>query len=269
MKAHTTAAAVAAVCLLINAAASCRAATMQFDDDNWHFIAPTFYMWLFQTSGNLTLQGTTHDADLSIGGVLDHTDSNFQIYLEADKGDWGFCVEPTFLSFSGNTTEGGQQFKNSVDIILVDFSATYRVWHTTAPKPMSLCLLAGGRYWNFDTHANGVGAAPNASAHLDIIDPVVGARFRMDVTKKFQFGIRSDIGGFGLTDKESHLTWQALMHADYDVTKYFAVFGGYRALSLDYDEGRGFTDKGVDVTFFGPIVGVNFDIFGWLADRKK
>jgi hypothetical protein len=248
---------------------SARAESQQFDDDEWHIIAPTFYMWLFQTEGNLTLRGATHDADLSIGGVLDHSDNNFQIYVEVDKGDWGFCVEPTLLSFSGNTTEGGQQFKSSVDIVLVDFCGTYRVWRTKVPKPMSLAVLVGGRYWNVDTDVNGVGPAPDANAHLNIIDPILGARFRMDVTEKFQLAIRSDIGGFGLSDKESHLTWQAWMNVGYDVTKNFSVFGGYRALSVDYDEGRGINEKGADVTFFGPVIGLNFDIFGWLEDRKK
>jgi hypothetical protein len=267
--ARQTATAVAVMGALVLAASPCRAASMQYDDNDWHFIAPLFYMWLFQTDGNLTLQGTTHNADLSIGGVLDHSDGNFQIYLEIDKGDWGLCVEPTILSFSGVRTSGGVRYKNSVDIILVDFCGTYRVWHTQAPKPMSLYALAGGRYWNLDTEANGVGAAPNASAHLNIIDPILGARFRMDVTEKLQFGIRGDMGGFGLSDKESHFTWQTWMDLSYDITKHFSLLGGYRALSLDYDEGRGINTKGADLTFFGPVVGFDFDIFGWLADRKK
>ena len=242
---------------------------MQYDDDDWHIIAPTFYMWLFQTDGNLTLQGTTHNADLSIAGVLNHANANIQVYLEVDKGPWGVCVEPTLLSFSGSTMDGGQQYKSSVDIVLVDFCGTYRVWRTKAPKPMRLDALVGGRYWNFDTDVNGVGPAPDANAHLNIIDPVVGGRFRMDVTEKFQLGLRADVGGFGLSDKQSHLTWQTWMSIGYDITKRFSVFGGYRALSLNYDEGHGTKAKGTDATFFGPVIGFDFDIFGWLEDRKK
>ena len=261
---------VTVVWLALSFVGSSRAATWQYyDDDEWHIISPIFYTWLLQTEGHYTAQGVNYNANLSMREVLENSDLNLQFYFEADKGDWGFSVEPAFLDISQESSKGGVQFDNKIDMILVDFAAQYRVWKTRTPQPMSVYAYVGARYWNFDNEANGQGAAPNSSAHLDIIDPVVGGRFRMDVTDRMQLAIRGDIGGFGLSDKQSHLTWQTWLFVGYDVTKYFWVFGGYRAMALDYSEGHGAGEKGADITFYGPVIGLDFDFFSWIADRKK
>src|ERR1051325_1343223 len=239
-----------ALLLLLNASPASQAQSMQTESNEWQFVAPIFYYWVFQVDGDISAKGKTRDADLSIGGVLEDLDLNVQVYLEVDKGDWGAFVEPTFFNFSGESKQGGSKFKDSVDIALVDFAVQYRVWHTRDPKPMSIYAMAGVRYWNYDIQADGKGAAaPDANAHLDIIDPIIGARFRMDITEKLHLGTRFDVGGFGLTDKQSHFTWQTWVLLNYDVTKRFSVFGGYRALGLNYDENHGSQHKGVDVVF--------------------
>jgi hypothetical protein len=249
---------------------SCWAKSLQTTNDDWQIISPVFYLWLFQTDGNLTLKGKSHNTDLSIGDVLDKQETAIQLYLEANKGDWGGCIEPTYLSFSSRTKSAGVKYDNNVDILLVDAAGQYRFWHTTDPNPMSLYAMLGLRYWNYDIESDGRGTgAPDLNANLDIIDPIMGLRFRMDVSDKFHLGARGDIGGFGLTDKQSHFTWQTWLLMKYDFTKYFSTFVGYRALGLNYEEGHGIDNKGVDVVFSGPVIGLDFDIFGWLADRKK
>src|ERR1041384_246148 len=270
MKIQRIATVVTVALLALYASPASPAQSMQTESNEWQFVAPVFYYWLFQVDGNITAKGTTHNADLSIAEVLDDLKQNVQVYLELDKGDWGACVEPTLLEFSRDSKEGGLTFKNSVDILLVDFAGQYRVWHARNPKPMSLYALAGVRYWNYDIEEDGKGVgAPNRSAHLDIIDPIIGARFRADVTEKLHLGTGFDVGGFGLTDKQSHLTWQTWLLVNYDVTKRFSLFGGHRALGLNYDINRGSQNKGVDAVFSGPVIGLNYDIFDWLADLRK
>ena len=256
--------------LLLCAPPSSQAQSMQTTNNDWQFISPVFYMWLYQTSGDLTFKGRDHNADLDIGQVLDKQDDNVQVYLEVNKGNWGASIEPTFLSFTSNTKSGGVKFDNTVRIFMLDFAAQYRFWQTTAPKPMSAYATLGLRYWNYGIESDGRGAgAPDLNASLNIVDPTIGGRFRMDVTDKFHLGARADVGGFGLSSKESHFTWQTWLLLEYDLTKHFAVFGGYRAIGVNYEEGHGADNKGVDVVFSGPVIGFDFDIFGWLADRKQ
>ncbi len=258
------------IALLLCASPAARAQSMQTKSNDWQFIAPTVYYWLFQVDGDFVAKGKTHNTDLSIGKVVDDLNQNIQVYLEVDKGDWGAYIEPTLLGFSGDSKQGGFKFKENVDILLVDFAVQYRVWHTEDPKRMSLYALAGVRYWNYDIDVDGKGAAaPDANAHLDIIDPIIGTRFRMDINKKLHLDTGFDLGGFGITDKQSHFTWQTWVLLNYDVTKRLSLFGGHRALGLNYDENHGRQHKGVDVVFSGPVIGFNYDIFGWLADRKK
>ena len=256
--------------LLFGVSPSSPAQSAQTESNEWQFVAPVFYYWFFQTDGNITANGATHNTDLSLGGVMDDLKQNIQVYLELDKGNWGACVEPTLLEFSGNSKEGGFKFKNSVDISLVDFVGQYRVWHWKDQRSMSLYALAGVRYWNYDIEENGQGVgAPDRNAHLDIIDPIVGSRFRMDATKNLHLDVGCDVGGFGLTEKQSHFTWQTWLLLNHDITKRFSLFGGYRALGLDYNENHGSQNKGVDVVLSGPVIGFNYDIFDWLAALRK
>lgn len=259
---------VVAVLLSLYAVPSIHAESMQYDDDNWHFISPTFYLWLFQVEGDVTAKGTTRDVDMSISDVLEKMDTGFQLYLEVDKGDWGFFVEPSLLGFSEETKVGGTKFKSDLNITLADFGATYRVWRIKDPLPLTVFAMAGGRYWGLELNVDTPGAGFKTTQHKDLIDPFIGFRVRSDLTEKLHLGCRFDIGGFDISSSQSDLTWQTWLLLNYDITKRFSVFGGYRALAVDYEEG-GKNERGVDLVFHGPIIGLNFDIFGWLADRKK
>lgn len=269
MKAEKIVTVVTLALLSLVATTSSRAQSMQFEDDEWHVVSPTFYLWLFQVDGDLTVKGQSRDVDMSISDVMDNMDTGLQLYLEVDKGNWGGFVEGSFLGFTEDSKVAGVKFESDLDIIIVDFGGTYRVWRTEDPD-LTLYAMAGGRYWNFDLEVDGNGAAaPDGSTHNDIIDPFVGARLRWDVTEKFHLGTRFDIGGFGISDSQSDLTWQTWLLMSYDLTKRFSVLGGYRALALDYDDGNGVDERGYDLVFHGPVIGFNFDIFGWLEDRKK
>lgn len=252
----------------IGVATPCFAESMQYDDEDWHVVSPTFYLWLFQVDGNLTGKGPNQDVNLSMGDVMEDMTS-FQLYLELNKGDWGGFVEPTFIGYESEEKKGGVKFKTDADLMLVDLAATYRFWQTDDPAPMSFFALAGARYWNFDFEVDGKGAAaPDSSEQEDLIDPFIGARLRMDISDKLHLGSRLDIGGFRISSLQSDLTWQTWLLLSYDVTRRFAVMGGYRALALDYEDGSGGRKKEVDLVFHGPVLGFNFDIFGWLADRR-
>ena len=84
------------------------------------------------------------------------------------------------------------------------------------------------------------------------VDPVIGLRTQTHLTHWLFIPVRGDIGGFGAN---SELTWQALAGVGAQISRWFALVVGYRALGYEYDQ----ANFRYDVTTHGPIVGLNFE----------
>ena len=84
------------------------------------------------------------------------------------------------------------------------------------------------------------------------VDPVIGLRTRTNATDWLFLAVRGDIGGFGAN---SELTWQAFAGAGVQVSRWFALLAGYRAIGYDYDQ-AGFQ---YDVVTHGPAFGMEFN----------
>ena len=69
--------------------------------------------------------------------------------------------------------------------------------------------------------------------------------------------VRGDVGGFGL---QSQFEWQAVGVYSYawQFTGYqLAGVIGYRALGVNYTNGSGINNNGVNLVLHGPIIGVS------------
>ena len=96
------------------------------------------------------------------------------------------------------------------------------------------------------------------SGTMNWTDPVVGMRLRHKTRWGGEVLLRGDIGGFGIG---SDFTWQAFggyAHVWPQDGWDISAVVGYRALSLDYDEGAGNRRRGLDVVLHGPMMGVKF-----------
>jgi hypothetical protein len=82
-------------------------------------------------------------------------------------------------------------------------------------------------------------------------DPIIAARYHIDVSKKFGFTVYGDVGGFGLA---SQLTWQALGTVDYRPIDWLTIRAGYRHLFFDYQ----LPDLRLNLGLSGPILGATF-----------
>lgn len=63
------------------------------------------------------------------------------------------------------------------------------------------------------------------------VDPLVGAKFRADLGSDFYVSGWGPIGGFGVS---SDFMWDVMGGIGYQVTGSFSMFGGYRAVGVDY-----------------------------------
>ena len=95
------------------------------------------------------------------------------------------------------------------------------------------------------------------SGDVDWVDPLVGLRVRHQLAPGQELVLRGDVGGF---DAGSQFSWNVL--GAYSFT--FAVRNGitysgllgYRALSVDFEEGSGLNKYVYDVVQHGPVLGL-------------
>jgi hypothetical protein len=89
----------------------------------------------------------------------------------------------------------------------------------------------------------------------DWTDPLVGARWMWGFADGWSLIARGDIGGFGVG---SDFSWQALGLVEWQPWEYSSFIAGYRALDVDYEDGRGREYFSFDATVHGPVIGLNF-----------
>jgi hypothetical protein len=68
--------------------------------------------------------------------------------------------------------------------------------------------------------------------------------------------LQGDIGGFDISSDTSKFSWQAVGSLGYDFTRHIGAMAGYRALSVDVENGSGSNKNGLDIVIHGAILGV-------------
>jgi len=101
-------------------------------------------------------------------------------------------------------------------------------------------------------HVKGVtlaGLDKTFEATTDWVDPLLGARVRLDLPHKFFVTAIGDVGGFGI-GSASDVTWQGAGLVGYKMSPRWTSVIGYRTLGL--------TRNGAEITMFGPLMGMSF-----------
>ena len=237
-------------------------AIVRADDDGqdrWHFITAP-HLWAAGIDGNVTVKGIKTDVDIGFDEIRDHLQGAFMTYLELRKRKFGFYVNPMYLKLTGgDTTFDGGDADFEQQLWVVEFGGFYNILTLGEDKPMDLDLIVGGRYWNnhTDVDLSGPVIGTVSSANTDdVIDPLIGLRANQYITKRLSWSLRGDIGGFGVSDHSSDFSWQGMGMLGYDLSKRFSIWGGYRALALDKENGSGANKQGLDITLHGPILGL-------------
>ncbi len=230
------------------------------DDDDWHFgTMPLF--WAAAVDGDVSLKGHTANIDASFSDILDHTEATFQTYVELRKGKFGVFASPLYLKLTGSGNENSAHADITSQLWIAEFGGYYNLSELFEAQPLKLDVLLAGRYWDFHNDLKVVGPANTfrGNSTQTLLDPVVGVRIQNYLDKRLQFMARGDVGGFGISNDTSNFSWQAIGMLGYDVTKRISVWAGYRALSIDTEEGGGTKKNGVNVILSGVILGLQFN----------
>jgi hypothetical protein len=220
---------------------------------DWHINWVPGYLWFSGLSGNLGVAGKTIPVSASFSDVFDKLDIGWMTALDVRRKRVGLLTDFQFLHLSS-------------DEISTPFGVLYSSAHTDAqqyildpeiygrayesPK-LFVDGFAGIRYWHLRSNLDlrpGVLPAFNVSASQNWVDPVVGARFRVNLRKGLFVMLKGDAGGF---DAGSQVTWQIYTGVGKEFKQRYSLFLGYRHLSVDYRNGGFIYDMGMSGTLLG------------------
>jgi hypothetical protein len=216
----------------------------------------TPYAWAAGLKGDVaTLSGLPAvEVDASFSDVLDSTDIALMLAGEMRQGKWGLLVDLVYLDLAPQADTRGLFFSGAELQTTTLFATVEGSYRVLEGRPAAVNILLGARPWFLDTELElDPGLLPGRStADTETwVDPVVGGRVIVDLGAGFSLVGLGDIGGFGVG---SDFTWQLLATLDYRVRDWLSVRGGYRHLSVDYED-RGFR---FDADMSGPIIGAGF-----------
>jgi hypothetical protein len=233
--------------------------------DRWEFDVIPAYLWVPGFDGDVSVgisggEGEIIDSPVDTGSEDSLVDLDFGwlLHVEARKRRWSLMVDGLYTKLQKDAKAGLPELDLAIQTWLVDFGAWYNVYQRPLGagdgQYLNLELLAGGRYISMDVDVDLFDRLISVGANEQGIDPIFGARLSADLTRKFAASLRGDVGG-GVT---TNLTWSLSGFLGYYFTRSFGVWGGYRAMYLEFDEGSGEDQFKVDLTLTGPIVGLGF-----------
>lgn len=212
------------------------------------------YVWTPAMSGDvspLPAMPTVH-TEQEFSDVVDALQFAFASGFEVRRGDWAVVGD-----FSYADTGQGAELKRPILGVEGAGVDTKSLIGTLAlsrriidAEGGSLEVLGGTRINWADNDVRLMwadGSATKANDEETWLDPIVGARGIVRLSRRWSLSAYGDVGGFGLS---SDLTWQAQATIDYRFTDGFALSVGYRHYAIDYDH-NGFV---FDVAEGGPLI---------------
>ena len=225
-------------------------------DEGWNFvIAP--YIWAPYTSGDVVVNGKGDEFDSKPSDMLGSLKMAGMLYFEAANSDWSLSTDLIYVSLGDDFTTPVTSRAGSLDAKLTSIGF-YGMWRATAWFEIGL----GGRYnmisSELNVEAGQVLPAIDEKADDSFFDPLIVYRFTIPINNEnWKAGLRGDFGGFGTGSK---FTWTVYPYGGYQFSHLFELTLGFRAFGLDFESGSGDELHKLDLTLYGPQIGLLFHI---------
>lgn len=201
-------------------------------DDEWS-AQVTPYAWLVAVDGAAVPHGASQPIDLEIGAfeLLDGVRLGAMAAAEIRRKRWALIADGAYGKFlidaaSANATLAGEQL--DIAVVLGDALLAYRVMETA---DVALDIVAGARL--FAPRVNSVIQSGGGALSFDItdrfyVDPIVGMRSDISLTRRSRIRLYADIGGAAVS---SDRTWQTYGGLSVDLGKAISLNAGYRIVA--------------------------------------
>jgi hypothetical protein len=221
---------------------------------DWHYDLEV-YLWGCGLSGNVGPKDSAMQVQESFSGLASHLDMAFMAHFEANNGKWGIILDPYYVDLGDDATDGvGNPVHLDLKQFMTNLAGFYRLYQS--PKT-NFDLTFGIRYVEMKTAITPY-AIPTQRQSIDWIDPIIGFKGNVKMSKVWSFGYRADVGGFGVG---SRLTWSGNVHFDAAVSKSCSLGAGYIYYWVDYEKNMDPRDTGsfvYNMAQAGPFLGVSF-----------
>jgi hypothetical protein len=239
-----------ALCLSVVPASMAMAQTESTPVRPWQF-AVTPFLWGSGFDGTVGIAGRQQEVEASVQQLLKSLDFGVMFNIEARNDRWVFAFDFDYTDLSKDATLGagiGASVPAKLDLgmTIVEGDFGYRINEY-------LDVLGGVRGFHAPVTLT-LQAGPVREASGGFVDPIVGARFRRDLSERIWVNLRGDIGGFGVG---SDFSWYAGAVFGIRVSRMISIDVGYRAWSFDY-ESDGDLRK-LDATLAGFAFGATFE----------
>ncbi len=221
------------------------------DTSDWQFTVAV-YAWGAGLNGDVGVFGLQPASiDLSFKDILENLEMALMGIGEARNGRFMLGIDATYSAVSVDVKTPFGILANKIDVdstaLMVTGVGGYSVFDGDVAR---LDIIAGGRLWSvnndFDLKGGLLGGLSKSDG-ATWVDPLVGAKLRLDLTSDIYATGWGMIGGFGVG---SEMMWDLMGGAGYKFTDSFSAFAGYRAVSVDYSD-DGFV---YDVVQQGPVL---------------
>ena len=242
--------------------------------DQWQF---TFipYLWLPSVDARATVEGKTQKVKLNFSEIID----NFDLFgimgrFEAWKGKWGLILDVMYADLDGdfrnsNPLIPNDPFLNKLKVDIkqanVDFAVSYQLCKLPLRNEhhfpiLTIAPICGGRYTYLKQEITPTIKSvltPKLGGSKDWVEPYIGSLILLQFTEKVSCGLRWDFGGFGI-GSASTKTWNLAAAVGYRFSKRYQIRLGYQIYDIDYSNGSGNDEFGLDGRLYGPKIGLMY-----------
>jgi hypothetical protein len=223
----------------------------------WHFtFAP--YLWMPRTELDLTVGDFSRSATLDFSDVVDDLRFGVTGHFEATRGNWTLLLDVLYFKLEQEApTQTGVPTEMDWEQVLFEIGGTYRLAARPVGRTGRILVegLAGVRLMYVDAELTIGGERRLRTATL--VDPMLGGRVAYHITDTVALWLRGDVAGFGISDRQSQLTYNVIAGLGWRFHRLASVFAGWRYLHVDIEKGRGAGTFAADLSMNGPFLGLS------------
>jgi len=223
----------------------------------WHFLLEPYIMFpnMHGSMGLGALPNAQVDEDP--GDIFSNLQFGAMIYAEAIKGFWTFSSDLTYMKLKADVSAKNGVVSGSAELeqLAVEIAGMRKL----APWfELGLAFQLNHITSDVDLLINTSGGLQERTSKIDEswVDPSILTRVKFDLSKKWFFQFRGNIGGGGIG---SDLYWQLQSYFGYRFSTRFQLSAGYRVIYIDYETGSGDDRFVYDMTTFGPVLRFGFN----------
>ena len=238
--------------------------TTEAETGEWTFLVEPYVMFpnMNGTVGLGILPNAEIDANTN--DIFSNLKMGFMLYAEASNGTWAVGSDVLYMKLGTQKVRSKELINGSLISANGELEAKQTGWEVMGLRRVTPWLEVGlGGLINsissdLELTLPAVGGSTTTASKSITetwFDPMIITRIKSKPREKFIYQFRGEIGGFGIG---SNFAWQIQAYAGYRFSKLFEMSGGYRIISLDYENGSGQDRFVYDVDTSGPVIRFGF-----------